>query len=136
MTDEEKLVSVINIARRATTTVKLLPFAYVFVYTLCTIAYFFVSDETQTVLDMLFYVSPLQIIFALILSKTLKLCKWHKLECSLPLFPQVFVIIDTFYPLDEWSVKINIAVIGFLFILSLINAYFTFFYKTPTPPRL
>lgn len=131
MTDQERIVSVINIARRATTTVKLLPFAYVFVYTLCTIAYFFVSDETQTVLDMLFYVSPLQIAFALIFSKIFKLCKWHKLECSLPLFPQVFVIIDTFYPLDEWGIKINIAVIGCMFILSFVNAYFIFWRNTP-----
>ncbi len=135
MTDEERILSVINIARRATTTVKLLPFVYVFAYIVCAVAFFFVSDETQTVLDMLFYVSPLQIAYLLILSKVFKLCKWHKLECSLPLLPQVFVIIDTFYPLNEFGAKINVAVIGIMFVLSFINAYFMFWRKTPTPPR-
>jgi len=135
MTDEERIVSVINIARRATTTVKLLPFVYVFAYVVCAVAFFFVGDETQTVLDMLFYVSPLQIAFLLILSKVFKLCKWHKLECSLPLLSQVFVLIDTFQPLDEWGAKINVAVIGAMFVLSFVNAYFMFWRKTPTTPR-
>lgn len=131
MTDEERIISVIDIARRATTTVKLLPFVYVLAYIVCAVAFFFVSDETQTVLDMLFYVSPLQIAFLLILSKVFKLCKWHKLECSLPLLSQVFVVIDTFHPLDEWGAKINVAVIGAMCALSFVNAYFMFWRKTP-----
>lgn len=133
MNEQEKLISIINIARRATTIVKLLPFAYVFVYIVCAVSFFFVSDETQTVLDMLFYVSPLQITFALILSRIFKLCKWHRMECLLPFLSQIFVIIDTFIPLDECGAKINVAVIGAMCILSFINAYFMFWRKTPTP---
>lgn len=126
MTNEERIIRAVKIAQKATFVVKIMPFVYALLFMACLIAYFFTSDEVQTILDTIFYVSPITIIFALILSKTFKLCKWHKLECSLPLLPQVFVVIDTFQPLDEWGAQLNVAVIGAMFFLSLINAYFTF----------
>lgn len=135
MTYEERIIHAAKIAQRATLIVKIMPFVYALLFMSCLIAYMFTSDEVQTILDTIFYVSPITIIFALILSKTFKLCKWHRLECVLPLLSQVTVMIDLFYPLTEVAAKVNVATIITIFILSLINAYFTFFYKTPTPPR-
>lgn len=129
MTEREKIESVISIVRKATFVVKVLPFVYVFLYAICITMFFFTSDEVQTILDTLFYVSPVQVVFCLILSRTFKLCKWHRRECWLPLVPQVFILMDTFYPLSEFGSKLNVATVCTLCILSLINAYYTFIKK-------
>lgn len=129
MTDIEKIESIVNIVRKATFTVKVMPFVYVFLYLLCMVLFFFVDDTVQTVLDMLFYVSPIYVVFSLIYSKIFKLCKWHKMECSMPLIPHISVIVDTFYPLSESAAKVNVGMIVFICILSLINAYYTFIKK-------
>ena len=135
MTNEEKVIRVIKIAQKATFVVKVTPFVYALLFMMCLIAYMFTSDEVQTILDTIFYVSPITIIFALILSKTFKLCKWHRLECVLPLLPQVIVMIDLFYPLTEIAAKLNVTTIITIFLLSLINAYFVFWRTAPTPPQ-
>lgn len=123
---EQQISGLLNIVRRTTIYVKLLPFLYVFTYVICLISYFFISDEAQTVLDMLFYVSPVMVVSTLIFSVLFKLCAWHKLECALPLLPQVFVIADTFYPLTEVAAKINVATVCAMLFLSVLNGYFTF----------
>lgn len=126
MTNEERIIRAVKIAQKATFVVKIMPFVYALLFMACLIAYFFTSDDLQTILDTIFYVSPITIIFALILSKTFKLCKWHRLQCVLPLFPQVIVITDLFYPLSEIAAEMNVVTVALLFFLSLINAYFTF----------
>ena len=67
--------------------VQIIPFAYTFIYILVLFAYGNISDETASMLDTLFYISPIQIVGLLILSKILHLCKWHRMACVLPLFP-------------------------------------------------
>lgn len=113
--------------QNATLAVKIIPFALATLYTICLIAYFFTSDEVQTWLDMLFYVSPSMIVSLLVLSRIFKLCKWHKTECVLPILPQCMVFIDMYVPLSEFAAKINIGVIALMFVLSVVNAYFVFF---------
>ncbi len=135
MTTEERIIRAVRIAQKATFVVKVMPFAYAFLFMSCLIAYMFTSDEVQTILDTIFYISPITIIFTLILSKTCKLCKWHRLECVLPLLSQVTVMIDLFYPLTEVAAQINVATIIAIFLLSIINAYFTFWRNTPPRPN-
>lgn len=135
MTNEEKVIRVIKIAQKATFVVKIMPFAYALLFMACLIAYMFTSDEVQSILDTVFYISPITIIFSLILSKTFKLCKWHRLECVLPLVSQITVMIDLLYPLTEVAAKLNVATIITIFLLSLINAYFVFWRTAPTPPQ-
>ena len=129
MNELERIKAAAKIAQKATFITKVAPFVYAFLFIICLILYAFTSDEVQTILDTLFYVSPITIIFELILSKTFKLCTWHRIECVLPLISQVTVIIDLFCPLTEIAAEINVATIVFIFILSLINAYFTFLRK-------
>lgn len=129
MNYQERIEAAAKIAKRATVIVKIVPFVYAFLFMMCLIVYTFTSENVQTVLDTIFYVSPVTIIFALILSKTFKLCKWHRLECVLPLVSQITVFIDLFYPLTEVAAEINVATIIAIFLLSLVNAYFTFLRK-------
>lgn len=135
MTNEERIIRAVKIAQKVTFVVKIMPFAYAFLFMACLTAYMFTSDEVQTILDTIFYISPITIIFTLILSKTCRLCKWHRLECVLPLLSQVTVMIDLFYPLTEVAAQINVGTIIAIFLLSIINAYFTFWRNTPPRPN-
>ena len=127
MIGQADILRVVKILRNATKVVKLMPFIYAIVYILCMVGYLLFSDEVATLLDKLFYVSPVSIIFSLCLSRTLKMCVWHKIECILPLLPTLLVFVDEF--IMQFTVLyayINVILISFLCIASLINAYFVF----------
>lgn len=126
MRDGGRVYVALGIARRATVFVKVLPFLYTAAYFVCSLAYFVTDEKTQTVLDMMFYTSPLSVISAVILSLIFRLCVWHRIECALPLLPHAAVIYDTFCPLGENSAKAGIAVTGVIFMFSIINAFFVF----------
>ena len=124
MNEKQKMI---NILRRATALVQIAPFIFAFVHLLCMIVYMFVNDCASTICDMLFYVSPLLVGYNLILSKLFHLCKWHKLECVLPLFPLIAVFVDELiYSLSAISLWLNWGLVSTMIILSLINAYFVF----------
>lgn len=80
--------------RNATLAVQIIPFVYSFIYILILLSYGDVSEDTAVVLDTLFYISPLQIVGFLILSRVLRLCKWHRMACLLPIFPQAISFVD------------------------------------------
>ena len=54
----------------------------------------FASDYLMTVLDTIFYISPLFCAAHLIYSKMLRLCEWHRAACVVPIFPQVVNLVD------------------------------------------
>lgn len=127
MANDKDVIAIVSILRKVTKVVKIYPFVYATLYILCMSGYMIGSDELSCILDQLFYTSPISILFALILSRSLKLCKWHKLECVLPMIPLIHLAIDTYIvPLSNVSAIINVGTIIFLCILSLINAYFVF----------
>lgn len=129
MTEHEAYESVKKIARRLSFTIKLMPFVGVFAYIICGCLQFYLSPNAQDELGMTFYTSPMWIVICLILSKQAKLCNWHKLECVMPIFPRILVGIDNALGLTELQARGGIALLVFMFILSLVNAYFTFLRK-------
>lgn len=91
------------------------------------IGYIVFSDNVAAILDILFYVSPLVVVLLWMLSRSLKMCNWHRLECVLPLVPQVPIFFDDYInQFDYAGAAVNICVIGLLFLLSLVNVYFVF----------
>lgn len=80
--------------RNATLAVQIIPFVYSFIYILILLSYGKVTEDTAVVLDTLFYISPLQIVGFLILSRVSRLCKWHRMACLLPIFPQAISFVD------------------------------------------
>lgn len=127
MANNKDMIAIVAILRNVTLIVQLYPFAYTVLYALCMVGYLVGSEELSCTLDQLFYTSPFSVLFALILSRSLKLCKWHKLECILPMIPLVHLVIDTYIvSLSNVSAIINVGTIIALCILSLINAYFVF----------
>lgn len=113
--------------RYITLAVQIMPFVYSFIYILCLVAYLFCSEPILVLLNTLSYVSPVVIIGFLIESKILKLCKWHKTVCILPILPQILVFVDYYIiELTEIEAYIAIATPIALSILLLIAAYNVF----------
>lgn len=126
MVGSKDILAIVAILRKVTTLVKIYPFLYTILYVVCILVYMFGSDLAASVCDQLFFTSPFIILCTLGLSYSLKLCKWHRLECLLPAFPMFALIIDYIYPLSRFYAIINgVSVIAIL-IASLVNAYFVF----------
>lgn len=124
MVDTEKII---NILRRATVVVKVAPFGFVIMHLVSMFVYMFTNDYASNICDILFYISPMVVFYNLILSRVFKLCKWHRLECRLPLFPLIAVFINNFiYPLSAIALWLNWGFVVVMLTLSLINAYFVF----------
>ena len=104
-----------------------MPFVFAFFYLIGVSSYIWSSKAIIGYLDLAFYVSPMVILYELILSKIFRLCKWHRLECVLPLFGLIPVIVDKFIiEVGAYGQLVNWIIIVAVFTLSLINAYFVF----------
>jgi hypothetical protein len=127
MVESKDIIAIIEIARKVTSVAKFSPFVFAVAYIITMICYIFCDDATATLLDQLCYTSPLVVIMNFRLSYSLKLCKWHRLECSLPMFPLIPLVIDYYiYPISRFGAIVNGISILTLIILSLVNAYFVF----------
>ena len=127
MEGKGNIAAVVSILRKTTRIVKTAPFVLVAMYMGAMVGYLFFSDSVATALDTLFYVSPLVVILLWMLSKALKMCGWHRLECALPLVPQLPIFVDDYISqFDYAGALINVSIVGLLFLLSLVNAYFVF----------
>ena len=105
-----------------------MPFAYTSLYLVAMIFYLFVDGPIISILDTLFYVSPVVVVQSLVLSDLLKLCFWHKIACALPIAPQVPVVLDnTVISLSGLAALINITTTMIVAIILLIAAYNVFF---------
>lgn len=127
MVEHKDILAIVRILRKVTKIVKIYPFVYAVLYALCMIGYLVCDDFVSIMLDQLFYTSLIAVSCNIMLSYSLKLCKWHRLQCLLPIFPLIPLFVDYFiFPVSKLAFTINALTIIFLFTLSLINAYFVF----------
>ena len=113
--------------RYVTLAVQLMPFIYTVPYVVSIIASYFLSYDSARIFDTLFYVSPVTVGAFLVLSKLLRLCRWHKTACILPLLPQVVSFIDYYIiELTEVAAQVNIILFGSMALLLLVAAYNVF----------
>ena len=113
--------------RYVTLAVQLMPFLYTVPYIAGLIASYFLSYDAAKFFDTLFYVSPVTVCAFLVLSRLLRLCKWHRTACILPLLPQVVSFIDYYIiELTEVAAQVNIILFGSMAVLLLIAAYNVF----------
>ena len=116
-----------RIVQRVTFTVKLFPFIYAFGLVLFWLIAPVLSATIVIEIDSLVLLSALMVLLLIRLSYCLKLCVWHRLQCALPLLPQVIAQIDKYvYTFGSYASAINYTTTAIIFILSLINAYFVF----------
>lgn len=129
MEDRQRLnlEGLIKKLRSVTLAVQVMPFIYTAFYILATVSYFFADETVLRILDTLFYVSPIVVAEFLVLSRILRLCKWHRRACVLPVLPQVTVILDyTVVEFSRFAAASAIATILLMAVLLLIAAYNVF----------
>lgn len=127
MVEHKDILAIVRILRKVTKIVKIYPFVYAVLYALCMIGYLVCDDFVSVMLDQLFYTSPIVVSCNILLSYSLKLCKWHRLQCLLPMIPLITLLVDvTIYPISKIASTINALTIILIVTLSLINAYFVF----------
>ncbi|MBD5224832.1 MAG: hypothetical protein HDS68_02550 [Bacteroidales bacterium] len=121
---EEYLFSIV---RPVTITVKLFPFLYAIGLLLFWLIAPTFSYEVISAIDSLIFLSAVMVLFLIRLSYCVHLCIWHRLQCALPLLPQIVAQVDEhFYELGLYASIVNYAMMAAIFTLSLINAYFVF----------
>jgi len=130
--DLNRIKYLIEKLRAITLTAQIIPFVYSALYILCMILYVTAGENVIRVVDTLFYVSPTVVAMFLIESRILKLCKWHRRACALPLLPQIAVFIDYHvYPLGSVAAYMAICIPAIMSILLLIAAYNVFLKPKP-----
>lgn len=113
--------------RYVTLAVQLMPFLYTVPYIASIVASYFLSYDSARIFDTLFYVSPVTVGALLVLSRLLRLCKWHKTACILPLLPQVVSFVDYYIiELTEVAAQVNIILFGSMAVLLLVATYNVF----------
>lgn len=128
--DEHKILGAIQILKSVTRMVKVAPFVVAVFYMMSMVGYLLFSDTVATILDYLFYVSPSTIVIMLLLSKSTKMCVWHRLECILPIVAMIPALVDDFIMrFTNSATVVNISTIGLMFLATLLNAYFVFIKK-------
>lgn len=115
-----------KIIKSATKFSKKLPFYYAALFLLLMCGYLFCGEKVSKFLDITFYVSPFVALLSLRLSCIFKFCKWHRIECLLPLIPYAFNIIDTIRPFNEYGSIINFIMLFVILVATIVNAYFVF----------
>lgn len=129
-TQESNILFAIKALRSVTRIIKIAPFVYAIVFIMCMMGYAILSDESASILDLMFYVSPIVCATFILLSYPLKLCNWYRLQVCLPMFPLPFTIIDeTIWTFDSIAAIVNLSITTLIFLLSLINTYFVFIRK-------
>lgn len=126
--DGDYVKTVFGILRDVTFTLKVAPFIYSLIYIICMLVYFYNEQEDVLALyDMAFYISHIVIATMFYLSYTLRFCNWYRLQCILPLFPQVLGLVDKYvYAFGEYSAMAVVGMTVAIFVMSLINIHFVF----------
>ena len=120
-------ISVIKKYKKLRTFIKVLPFIYVVLYLIGMLVYIFCSEMLISLVDMLFYLSPLTMVLNMILGRFCDLCKWHRLACFTPIIGFLSVMVDCYvYSLERIYTIVSIYTFAFIFIISLLSAYMMF----------
>lgn len=118
-------MGVVDILRRVTAMVKLFPFYYAGALLLFWLIAPAMANTTLKTIGSLIYLSAIMTVFLIRLSYCLKLCIWHRIQCALPLLPQVVEQVDKhIFKFGFYLAIAEYVVMWLIFTLSLINAYF------------
>lgn len=129
--ERENLLMVLNVVRKTTKAIKLFPFIYAVILLITMPLLAYSTIEVTENISSFIYISLLVVIFLIYLSYCVKLCKWHRIQCCLPLLPQITIFIDeNIYEFGSEMAIIDFITLAIIFLLSLINTYFVFIKPT------
>lgn len=117
----------LRIVKRVTITIKTFPFYYAGGLILFWLIAPILDIMTTIFIDSLIVLSAIMILFLIRLSYCVKLCIWHRIQCALPILPQISTQIDQqVYRFGSYTATANTMAMILIFVLSLVNAYFVF----------
>ena len=117
----------LKIVKRVTVTIKTFPFYYAGGLILFWLIAPILDIMTTIFIDSLIVLSAIMILFLIRLSYCVKLCIWHRIQCALPILPQISTQIDQqVYKFGSYTATTNTIAMILVFLLSLVNAYFVF----------
>lgn len=109
--------------------VQVFPFIYTVLFVFLFTAYSLGEGLLLDIIDYAVFVSPIVVLAHLAYSKLLKMCRWHRVACALPLIPQAVDLFDTYvYHIDHnaWIVvTITIIITMILFLICIYKVFFT-----------
>lgn len=118
----------VDILRKVTRVVQVAPFVYLALYSLYMIAGAFAPDDVVGIADGVMFNSPSITILFLVLSRLLRLCKWHKAACLIPSASQVEGVVDCYlFQFTQTEIVLINILIGVVSLLFLAKANKRFF---------
>jgi hypothetical protein len=123
-------IRLIETLRRITLAVKLFPFIYDAAFiTFFALYSFFGKTGMADIINYLVFVSPVVVVAHLFYSKILKMCKWHRVACSLPILPQAVDLFDKYmysFGHYEWIIVASTIILSMiLFMIAIYKVFFT-----------
>ena len=119
----------VDVLRGITRFVQFLPFAYLLLYAVLLLTEPFLTDGFMARVSALTYVPPSAVAVLLVLSKSLKLCAWHKTACVFPLSSRVTDFIDNYMlQFTQNEIILINAILGMLALCFIIETYRHFFH--------
>lgn len=115
--------------RRITLAVRVLPFIYTALFLILFGSYSFLPDPALDIVDHICFISPVVVIAHIIYSRMLRMCKWHRVACALPLLPQGVDLFDNYIYRFYWGeyivVLVTIIITSLLFLYCVYRVFFT-----------
>lgn len=125
----KRVTDLITILRRITLAVQVFPFIYTAIFIILFAAYSFCNGVMLDIIDYLSFVSPIVVVAHIVYSRMLKMCRWHRWACAIPLIPQSVDKFDLYvYHFDHnaWIVvSITIVVSLCLFLFCIYKVFYT-----------
>ena len=118
----------VSILRRVTRWVQLAPFIYLVLYGLYMCLCAFMPEGFVCFADSMMSTSPILTSGLLLLSRVLKLCKWHKAACLFPSASQVETFVDSYlFTFTQNEIILINTALGILSLAFIIRAHRHFF---------
>ena len=120
---------IIGILRRVTRLIQLAPFAYLAFYSAYLILGCFLPEDIVCLADGVMFSSPLATTAMLVMSRVLKLCRWHKAACLIPSASQIEGVVDSYlFTFTQTEIVIINILLGVISLAFLIFANKHFFH--------
>ena len=126
---QQKVANIVVVLRRITLAVKVIPFIYTAIFLLLFIGYSIGEGVVLDIIDYLAFVSPMVVFAHVIYSRMLKMCKWHRAACAIPLIPQAVDLFDRYvyhFEHNAWIVVSATIIISLcLFLFCIYKVFYT-----------
>ena len=121
--------NLVSVLRRITRIVQLIPFAYLVLFATYMLLDMVTSDATMGWLDSLINITPSTTACLLFFSRLLKLCRWHKIACIIPVTSDIETFIDSnilqFTQCEVFAIDLVMLVLSVLFLLLAHKHFFS-----------